>query len=410
MDIFVTGTDTDVGKTVITAGLAAVMQSLGYEISVYKPFQSGAIEGNKQLISPDLSFVKQIDDNIKTKYSYIMKAPTTPSVAAELEGIVIDKKKVLKDFGELKQTSDIVITEGAGGLMVPVNNELLMSDIVKMLNLPVVIVARATLGTINHTLMTVKMAQSMGINVLGVIINRYPLNTKDKAIKTAPSLIRKFSGVKLFGIIPDISSISDGCGAEFLIDSIINNLNLEDVVIQDFSPTGFFSSAIKNTFLERLIERKNNEIQFSHEKTEEFSEILKLSETKVVYIRSSDSAKAKIQIEKGFTEIKETPDNTVVFLTPDEWVQMKEDRKNCVGCLSQCQFSAWSQAKGNSGRLPDPRSYCIHKTLYDVSHNGSIVDNLLFAGHQVYRFATDPLYRNGIPSVKELIEKIKAGY
>ena len=229
MDIFVTGTDTDVGKTVITAGLAAVMQSLGYEISVYKPFQSGAIEGNKQLISPDLSFVKQIDNNIKTKYSYIMKAPTTPSVAAELEGIVIDKKKVLKDFGELKQTSDIVITEGAGGLMVPVNNEMLMCDIVKMLNLPVVIVARSTLGTINHTLMTVKMAQSMGINVLGVIINRYPLNTKDEAIKTAPSLIRKFSGVKLFGIIPDISSISDGCGAEFLIDSIINNLNLEEV-------------------------------------------------------------------------------------------------------------------------------------------------------------------------------------
>ena len=201
MDIFVTGTDTDVGKTVITAGLAAVMQSLGYEISVYKPFQSGAIEGNKQLISPDLSFVKQIDDNIKTKYSYIMKAPTTPSVAAELEGIVIDKKKVLKDFGELKQTSDIVITEGAGGLMVPVNNELLMSDIVKMLNLPVVIVARATLGTINHTLMTVKMAQSMGMNVLGVIINRYPLNTKDEAIKTAPSLIRKFSGVKLLLVL-----------------------------------------------------------------------------------------------------------------------------------------------------------------------------------------------------------------
>ncbi len=182
-----------------------------------------------------------------------------------------------------------------------------------------------------------------------------------------------------------------------------------DVILQRFSPTGFFSSAIKNTFLERLIERKNGEIAFSNEKNDEFSEILKLSETKVVYIRPADSGKAKVQIEKGFTEIKETPDNTVVFLTPDEWVQMKEDRKNCVGCLSQCQFSSWSQSKGSTGRLPDPRSYCIHKTLYDVSHNGSIVDNLLFAGHQVYRFATDPLYRNGIPSVRELIEKIKAG-
>ncbi len=182
-----------------------------------------------------------------------------------------------------------------------------------------------------------------------------------------------------------------------------------DVILQKFSPTGFFSSAIKNTFLSRLIERKQGEVPFAHEANEEFSQPLHLTDSKIIFIRAEDSAKAMNQIKSGHTEIKETPDNTVVFLTPDEWVQMKEDRKNCVGCLSQCQFSAWSQAKGNTGRLPDPRSYCIHKTLYDVSHNGSIVDNLLFAGHQVYRFATDPLYRNGIPSVKELIERIKSG-
>ena len=182
-----------------------------------------------------------------------------------------------------------------------------------------------------------------------------------------------------------------------------------DVILQKFSPTGFFSSAIKNTFLSRLMERKQGEIPFSAESTEEFSQPLNMSETKIIFIKPADAEKALRQIKAGYTEIKETPDNTVVFLTPDEWVQMKEDRKNCVGCLSQCQFSSWSQAKGSTGRIPDPRSYCIHKTLYDVSHNGSIVDNLLFAGHQVYRFATDPLYRNGVPSVKELIERIKAG-
>ena len=182
-----------------------------------------------------------------------------------------------------------------------------------------------------------------------------------------------------------------------------------DVILQKFSPTGFFSSAIKNTFLSRLMERKQGEVPFSAESTEEFSQPLNLSETKIIFIKPADAEKALNQIKAGYTEIKETPDNTVVFLTPDEWVQMKEDRKNCVGCLSQCQFSSWSQAKGSTGRLPDPRSYCIHKTLYEVGHNGSIVDNLLFAGHQVYRFATDPLYRNGIPSVKELIERIKSG-
>ena len=186
------------------------------------------------------------------------------------------------------------------------------------------------------------------------------------------------------------------------------HLKKGDVILQKFSPTGFFSSAIKNTFLERLIERKQGEISFSAEQTDNFNTPLKMA-TKTVYIKAEDMTKAQNQIAAGYTEIRETPDSSVVFLTPQEWTQMKEDRKNCVGCLSQCQFSSWSQANGSTGRMPDPRSYCIHKTLYDVSHNGSIKDNLLFAGHQVYRFATDPLYRNGIPSVKELIVRIKNG-
>ena len=182
-----------------------------------------------------------------------------------------------------------------------------------------------------------------------------------------------------------------------------------DVILQKFSPTGFFSSAIKNTFLEKLIERKKGEIAFSDEATEEFSHPLNMSASKMIFIRPEDAEKAMNQFNAGLTEIKETPDNTVVFMTPEDWKQMKLDRANCVGCLSQCQFSTWSQATGTTGRLPDPRSYCIHKTLYEVGHGGSVKDHLLFAGHQVYRFATDPLYRNGIPSVKELIEKIKNG-
>ena len=182
-----------------------------------------------------------------------------------------------------------------------------------------------------------------------------------------------------------------------------------DVILQRFSPTGFFSSAIKNTFLERLMERKDGEISFKTEADNEYNQPLKMSDIKTVYIKAEDMDKANRQLKAGFSVIQETPDNTVVFLTPDEWKKMKQDRAECVGCLSQCQFSTWSRAKGTTGKLPDPRSYCIHKTLYDVGHNGSIMDNLVFAGHQVYRFATDPLYRDGIPSVKELIDMIKQG-
>ena len=185
-----------------------------------------------------------------------------------------------------------------------------------------------------------------------------------------------------------------------------------DVILQRFSPTGFFSSAIKNSFLAKLIDRKNGEIAFKTEADAEFSQPLKISDHKTVFIKPDDMAKANNQINAGLTSIKETPDQTVVFMTPEDWEQMKEDRKNCVGCLSQCQFSTWSAVSptGSTGRIPDPRTYCIHKTLYEVGHGGSVKDHLLFAGHQVYRFATDPLYRNGcIPSVKELIEKIKRG-
>lgn len=218
---------------------------------------------------------------------------------------------------------------------------------------------------------------------------------------------------------PDIGKIAFQFGTRPMITKespvsdawkkLMLQLKKGDVILQRFSPTGFFSSAIKNTFLERLMARKEGEIAFSESQNEEFSAPLKISENKTYYIRPTDVDKAQKQVSAGFSEIKETPDNTVVFLTPDEWKQMKIDRANCVGCLSQCQFSTWSQANGTTGRLPDPRSYCIHKTLYDISHGGSIKDNLLFAGHQVYRFATDPLYRNGIPSVKELLDKIKIG-
>lgn len=182
-----------------------------------------------------------------------------------------------------------------------------------------------------------------------------------------------------------------------------------DVILQRFSPTGFFSSAIKNTFLEKLMDRKDGEIAFKTEADSEYTQPLKISDIKTVFIKAEDMEKANRQLNAGLTTIQETPDNTVVFMTPEDWKQMKQDRAECVGCLSQCQFSTWSRAKGTTGKLPDPRSYCIHKTLYDVGHNGSIMDNLVFAGHQVYRFATDPLYRDGIPSVKELIEMIKQG-
>lgn len=191
---------------------------------------------------------------------------------------------------------------------------------------------------------------------------------------------------------------------------VMLNTKPGDVALQRFSPTGFYSSAIKNKFLKRLMARKEGEIPFKTEAEGDFNIPLSLSNVRTVYVTPGDFAKANNQINEGFSVIQETPDGTVVFLTSDEWKVMKEDRAKCLGCLSQCQFSAWSGVNGTTGKLCDPRTYCIHKTLFDISHNGSTDDNLLFAGHQVYRFAQDPLYANGhVPTTHELIEAIKAG-
>jgi len=231
MNIFITGTDTGVGKTVVTAGLAAIMQSLGYAMGVYKPVQSGAKEKNGELIAPDLEFVNSIDANIRTKVSYNFSPPVAPSLAAILENTKVYKNRIKIDYENLKENCDFVITEGAGGLLVPVTDKFMIRDLAKLLGLPVLIVARPNLGTINHTLLTIEAARSVGLDVLGVIISNYPSGTNDIAIKTAPDIIMELSGVKVFGTLPMVKEVcfNEPGKPEALIDTMINNIDVQEI-------------------------------------------------------------------------------------------------------------------------------------------------------------------------------------
>ncbi|MBS4760453.1 MAG: dethiobiotin synthase [Clostridium sp.] len=228
MHIFITGTDTDIGKTIVTAGLAAVMQSLGYKAGVYKPFQSGAVEKNGFLVSPDLAYVKKMDFYVETLCTYLLKEPTAPYIAAELEGININLGTVAREFQTLRQACETVLVEGAGGLMVPVTKEAVIADVIKMLDIPLLIVARPNLGTINHTILTINQAKTMGLDIAGVIINRYPEGTQDAAIKTAPRLIEEYTDVNILGIIPDIPDF-DTVKPGFLINIFINCIDIEKI-------------------------------------------------------------------------------------------------------------------------------------------------------------------------------------
>ena len=228
MQVFVTGTDTGIGKTFVTAGLAAVMQSLGYKAGVYKPFQSGAEEKNGFLISPDLSYVKKLDFYVDTLCTYLLYAPTAPYVAAQEQGVTINLGTVSREFLTLKQSCETVLVEGAGGLMVPVTKDALMGDVAKMLDIPILIVARPDLGTINHTLLTINQAKVMGLDIAGVVINRYPQGTNDLAIKTAPRLIEEYSDVSILGILPDIPNF-DEIKPGALINIFINSVYIEKI-------------------------------------------------------------------------------------------------------------------------------------------------------------------------------------
>lgn len=186
-----------------------------------------------------------------------------------------------------------------------------------------------------------------------------------------------------------------------------------DVLLHRFSPTGFYSSAVRNTFLRSLEARSQRQIAFTKEPLGDHSYQLDVGVAgkKNYWVTRGDLLHAREWYGQGFTEALKTPDETLIFVTPDEKAMIRKDQADCMGCLSQCAFSSWADNEKNStGRLADPRSFCIQKTLQDISHGANVDTQLMFAGHNAYRFASDPFYANGfIPTVRQLVERIRTG-
>lgn len=186
-----------------------------------------------------------------------------------------------------------------------------------------------------------------------------------------------------------------------------------EVSLHRFSPTGFYSSAVKNDFLKELQERSERQTPFLKEQTNEFNEKIEIGPRKrAFYVKHSDKSKIVDWIRNGFSKPMTTPNDTLIWVTIKKASQIVKDQIDCMGCLSQCLFSNWSQdATGTTGKKADPRSFCIQKTLQKISHGISSLENeLMFAGHSVYRFALDPFYKGGfIPKVNQLVDRIVKG-
>ncbi|MFT8243629.1 NAD(P)H-dependent flavin oxidoreductase [Roseomonas sp. BN140053] len=190
-------------------------------------------------------------------------------------------------------------------------------------------------------------------------------------------------------------------------------LKAGDVSLQNFSPTGFYSSAVRNDYLRDLEGRSERQVAYTSEPIGEHSAQYGVGPRKrAAWLVPGDLARVRQWEAAGFTEALRTPDDTLVFVTPEASRQILADQVACMGCLSQCRFSNWSQhsADFSNGKKADPRSFCIQKTLQDIAHGGDVENNLMFAGHNAYRFASDPFYSNGyIPTVKELVGRILTG-
>lgn len=190
------------------------------------------------------------------------------------------------------------------------------------------------------------------------------------------------------------------------------NLKEGDIALNKFSPTGFYSSAVRNDFMQELYERSDRQIAYTTEPLGEHTAELAIGARKrIVYVVPRDKIHAEEWVSQGFTEASRTPDSTLIFTTPAKAHEIRTDQINCMGCLSACNFSNWYQGEtGTTGKKADPRSFCIQKTLQTISHGDFTEDQLMFSGHNAYKFATDPFYKNGfIPTVKELVERLKTG-
>ncbi|MSO74989.1 MAG: nitronate monooxygenase [Alphaproteobacteria bacterium] len=193
---------------------------------------------------------------------------------------------------------------------------------------------------------------------------------------------------------------------------ILLTLKDGDVRLNRFSPTGFYSSAVRNRFINELEQREQRQVVYTEEPIGDHSIGFTAGPRgRVYYLTAGDAARAQEWVAQGFDMPMKTPDSTLVFVTAAKAREIRDDQAACMGCLSQCQFSNWAtNATHSTGKKADPRSYCIQKTLQTIIHSDDTDQQLMFAGHGAYRFAADPFYGNGfIPTVKQLVERLLTG-
>lgn len=194
--IFITATGTDVGKTYVSALIVKNIRNSGIKCGYYKPALSGDVFPN------DCEYVLQtagIEKDADCYVSYKFKPAVSPHLAAQMTNNPIKLDKIKSDFERIQKEFDFMVVEGAGGIVCPFGEDLLLPDVIKALGLDVVIVASASLGTINSTVLTVEYAKSHGINVKGIILNNY--DETDFMQVDNKKMVEKLTGIKVLATV-----------------------------------------------------------------------------------------------------------------------------------------------------------------------------------------------------------------
>lgn len=239
MNIFVTSTGDKTGKTIFCAGVAAVMQSLGYEMAVYKPVQTGCKYASDKQFSPDLNFVKKLDPNIKTYSSYNLKPSQVPAIALENEHIKFTLESIVRDYNSAKQENDIIIVEGCGGVLTPITSRFSNIEIAQNLKLPVVVVIDVKNDFVNKALMTLQALENSKLEIIGVVFNNYSPTDKKNKYHQEVKLLEQMIEHGVLGYIPNVNVTGEGIYPENLISEVLQNIELSRVFDMEIPKLNF---------------------------------------------------------------------------------------------------------------------------------------------------------------------------
>ena len=211
---FITGTDTAVGKTIVATALVSALRARKIDVGIMKPVSAGGRE-----YAVDLLLASGLSDDLETINPVALAEPLSPNLAAERSGTTIDITHILDVYERLSEKHDWMIVEGAGGLLVPLSDSYSVADLAREIGLPLIIVARAALGTINHTLLTIEAARAKGLTVSGVVYNQVHPSLDGISERESPDIVSRISGVRTLGRVPHLSSgeLRDGL-AETCLD------------------------------------------------------------------------------------------------------------------------------------------------------------------------------------------------